>query len=100
MKNFIFCALKIEACTRGQWYNEQWHLCRKGVITASKAHKIIKKKWKQVRKGGGGVVNIWSLKEKISGMTFFNPNILALKNGRDIEIELANTFAEYIKNCY
>ena len=34
---------------------------------------------KTVRKGGGGVVNIWSLKEKISGMAFVNPNIPALK---------------------
>ena len=52
----------------------------------------------KVRKGGGGVVNIWSLKEKKSGMTFVNPNIPALKYGRDIEIEAVNAFAEYIKN--
>ena len=29
------------------------------VITASKAHEVITK-MKKVRKGGGGVVNIWS----------------------------------------
>ena len=37
---------------------------------------------KKVRKRGGGVVNIWSLKEKISEMTFVNPNTPALKYGR------------------
>ena len=45
---------------------------------------------KKVRKGGRGVVNIWSLKEKISGMTFVNPNIPALKYRRDMEIEAVN----------
>ena len=53
---------------------------------------------KKVRKGGGGLVNIWSFKEKISGMTFFNPKKRALKYERDMEIEEVNTFAEYIKN--
>ena len=33
----------------------------------------------KVTKGGGGVVNIWLLKEKNSGMTFVNPNIQVLK---------------------
>ena len=54
---------KTEICTKGQCCNEKWYLCRKGVITASKAHEVITK-MKTVRKGGGGVVNIWSLKEK------------------------------------
>ena len=53
---------------------------------------------KKVRKGGGGVVNIWSLKEKISEMTFVNPNTPALKYGRYMEIEEVNTFVDYIKN--
>ena len=66
------------------------------VITASKAHEVITK-MKKVRKGGGGVVNIWSLKEKISGMTFVIPNIPSLKYRRDMEIEAVNTFGEYIK---
>ena len=55
---------------------------------------------KKIRKRGGGVVNIWSLKEKLSGMTFVNPNIPALKYGRDMEIEAVNTFAEYIANYH
>ena len=29
---------QIEVCTTGQCCNKQWHLCRKGIITASKAH--------------------------------------------------------------
>ena len=87
---------QIELCTRGQCCNEQWHLCRKGVITASKAHRVITR-MRKVRKGHGGVVNIWSLKEKISGVTFVNPIIPALKYGRYMEIEAVNTFAEYIK---
>ena len=58
---------QIGLCIRGQCCNELWYLCRKGVITASKAHEVITKMTK-FRKGGGGVVNIWSLKEKVFGM--------------------------------
>ena len=53
---------------------------------------------KKVGKGGGGVVNICSLREEISGMTFVNPKIPALQYGRAMEIEAVNIFAEYIKN--
>ena len=52
----------------------------------------------KVRKRGRDVVNIWSLKENISGMTFVNPNIPALKYGRDMGFESGNTLAEYIRN--
>ena len=69
-----------EAYTRGQCYNEQWYLCRKGVITASKAHEIITKISK-VSKGGRGVVKHLVMERKVSGMTFVNPNIPALKYG-------------------
>ena len=48
---------QIEVCTTGQCCNEHWYLCRKGVITASKAHEIIKK-MKKFRKRDGGAVNI------------------------------------------
>ena len=54
-------------------------------------------KMEKVRKGDQGIVNIWSLK-KNSGMTFVNPNILALKYGRGMEIDAVNTFSEYVKN--
>ena len=90
---------QIEVCSRGQSCIEQWYLCRKGVVIASKASGIITK-MKKVRKGGGGVLNIWSLKEKNSGMTFVNPNIPALKYARDMEIEAVNTFAECITNYH
>ena len=90
---------QIEVCTRGQCSNEQWYLCRKGVITASKTHEVITK-MKKVRKGGWGAVNIWSLKEKIAGMTFVNPNISVLKYGGDMEIEAVSSFAEYITNYH
>ena len=45
-----------EVCTKGQCYNEQCYLHTKGVRTASKSHEVITLK-KNVRKGGGGVVN-------------------------------------------
>ena len=83
LENFDILSIEkirqIELCTRSQCCNEQWYLCEKDVKIASKAHEVITK-MKKVRKGGGagrGVVNIWSLKEKISGMTFVNPNIPA-----------------------
>ena len=56
---------------------------------------------RKVRRGGGSVVNIWSLKEKNSGMTFVNTNSLALKYGRDMETTATvNTFVEYIKTYH
>ena len=51
----------------------------------------------EVEKGGGGIVNMWSLNQKISGLGFVKPNIPALKYCRDMEIEAANTFIEFIK---
>ena len=80
--------------------SNEWYLCQEGVITASKAHEVITK-MKKVRKGGGGVVNIWSLKENISGMAFVNLNIPALKYGKGMETEAVNTLAaEYITNYH
>ena len=46
---------QIELCTRGQCCNEQSYLCRRGIITASKAHEVITK-MKKIRKGGRGVI--------------------------------------------
>ena len=56
----------------GQCCNEQWYLCRKGFIKDVKAKEVITK-MKKVRKGGGGVLNTWSLKEKKSGIISVNP---------------------------
>ena len=90
---------QIEVCNRGHCCNEQWYLCRKCIITASKAHEVITK-MKQIRKGGGSVGNIWSFKETISGNNFFNPNIPALRYEKDVEIEPVYIFAEYITNYH
>ena len=86
----------IEKLTMGQSENEHWFEYRKCLITASKAHEVVTKMTK-VEKGGGGTVNMWSLNQKISGLVFVKPNIPALKYGRDMEIEAANTFIEFIK---
>ena len=55
---------------------------------------------KKFRKRDGGAVNIQSLKEKISGMTFVNQKIPALKDGRDMEIQEIYEFGEYIENYH
>ena len=41
--------IQTELFTRGQCCNDQWYFCRKGVITASKAHEVITK-MKKVKK--------------------------------------------------
>ena len=42
-------------------------------------------KMKKVVSGGGGVVNSWSSFQKVSGFTYKNPNIAALKHGQKTE---------------
>ena len=74
---------KVEAQIRGQNQSQQWCACRKGVITASKVFT----KMKNVIKGTGGYVNRWAQNQKISGLTFVNPNIPSPKYGRDMEPE-------------
>ena len=51
----------------------------------------------KVEKSGGGTGNMWSLNQKISTLFFVKLNIPALKYGRDMEIEAANSFVEFIK---
>ena len=75
--------------------NEHWFEYRKYLITASKAHEAVTKMTK-VEKGGRGTVNMCPLNQKIPGLVFVGPNIPALKYGRDMEIEAANTFIEFI----
>ena len=86
----------IEKLTIGQSENEHRFEYRKCLITESKAHEIATKMTK-VEKGGGGIVNIWFLNQKISGLVFVKPNTPALKYGRDTELEAAKTFIEFIK---
>ena len=51
----------------------------------------------KVEKSGGGTGNMWSLNQKISTLFFVKLNIPALKYGRDMEIQAANSFVEFIK---
>ena len=73
-------------------HSSEYHKC---LITTSKHHEVVIKMTK-VGKGSGGTVNMWFLNQKISGLVFVKPNIPALKYGRDMEIEAANTFNEFI----
>ena len=54
----------------------------------------------KVIKGTGGYVNLWALNQKISGLTFVNPNIPSLKYGRDMEPEAINTFTDVMKKTH
>ena len=85
----------IEKLGMGQIENEHSSEYRKCLITTSKHHEVVIKMTK-VGKGSGGTVNMWFLNQKISGLVFVKPNIPALKYGRDMEIEVANTFNEFI----
>ena len=82
---------EIKKLTRGQNNNEQWFAFRKGVVTGSKAHEV-KTKMTKFTESDGSSTNLWSLFKKVSGMTFVNPNIPALKYGREMEINAANKF--------
>ena len=81
---------EIEKLTRGQNNNEQWFAFRKGVITGSRTHEV-KTKMTKFTEGDGSSTNLWSL-FKVSGRTFVNPNIPALKYGREMEINAVNEF--------
>ena len=100
----FFTKEEIEAIQKlkmDQSENEHWFEYRKCSITASTAHEVATKMSK-VEKGGGGTINMWSLKQKISGLVFVKANIPALKYGRDMGIDVANAFIEFIKrkhNC-
>ena len=93
-----FCSgviAKIEIATRGQSDNSLWFSFRKGIITASKSHEVMTK-MKKVVSGGEGVVNLWSSFQKVSGFTYKNRNIPALKYGREMEGHAAEKFKEVL----
>ena len=90
---------KIENVTRGQSCYKHWFSLRNGVITASKGHDVMTK-MKKVQKLTGGYINMYALNEKVSGRTFINPDIPALKYGREIEPEAANVFKEYFMESH
>lgn len=91
--------LQIEKITQGQSANENWFNFRKGVITATKSHEV-STKINSIMRGGCGYVNMWSLNQKISGFTFVNPNIPALKYGRTMEVDAVNTFCDVMQKCH
>lgn len=86
---------KIEEITCGQSENQAWYLFRKDIVTASKAHEVLTK-MKKFKKGNLNV-NLWSLFQKVSGSVFINPNIPALKYGREMEPVALAAFKEEIK---
>ena len=88
----------IEILTRGQSSSGSWYLHRKNVITASKGHGVLSKMDKIAK--GNENVNLWSLNQKIAGLTFVNPNVPALKYGRTMEEEAVNTFANIMKKTH
>ena len=51
----------------------------------------------KILKPTGGCVDMWSLYQNISGLSFINSDLLALKYGRTIEMEAANEFFELMK---
>ena len=59
---------EIEKSTRRQNNNTLWFEFRKGVITASKCHDILTKMMK-VLKGGGRCIDMYSVNQKVSGLT-------------------------------
>lgn len=87
--------LKIEQVTLDQSTNQLWYEQRKSVITASKVHEV-KTKMTKVN-NGSSTVNMWSLIQKISRLTFTNPNIASLKYRRDMESVAAIKLAEILK---
>ena len=82
--------------TKGQSDNTAWFQFRKGTITASKLHEI-KTKMEKFVKGGSGYVNMSSLCQKLSSLISINPDIPALKYGRDMEQHASNAFFEIFK---
>ena len=89
----------IEIATQGQNENNSWFIYRKGVITASKAHDVLAKV-RKYEKRAGGTIDMWSLNQKISGLTFVNPDIPALKYGRNMEHNAVNSFLEIFKKTH
>ena len=87
---------KIEKLIMCKSENKHWFEYRKYLITASKAHEAVANMTK-IKKVGGGTINMLSLNQRIWGLVFVKPNISALKYGREMEIEAANTFIEFIK---
>ena len=51
----------------------------------------------KILKPTSGCVDVWSLCQNKSGLSFTNPDLHALKHGRTMEMEAANEFFELMK---
>ena len=69
---------------------------RKGVITVLKAHSVFTK-MNKLLKPTGGCVDMWSLCQNISGLSFTNFDLPALKYGRIMKMEATNEFFELME---
>ena len=87
---------KIEVLTRGQNLNEKWFLFRKRVITASKCHDVLTK-MRKIEKHLNSYFDMSSLNFRVSGLTYTNPDIPALKYDRTMEVNAVNDFYEIMK---
>ena len=87
---------KIQLVTRGQSNNKLWYKDKKGVITASKTHSVLTK-MNKLWKPTGPCVDMRSLCQNISGISFTNLDLPVLKYGRTMEMEAANQIFELIK---
>ena len=87
---------KIQLVTRGQSNNKLWYKDKKGVITASKTHSVLTK-MNKLWKPTGRCVDMRSLCQNISRISFTNLDLPVLKYGRTMEMEVANQIFELIK---
>ena len=78
----------MELRTRGQNTNKLWSNYRKGAITASKTHSVLTK-LNKILKSTGVCVDMWSLSQNISELSFTNPVLPALKYGQTMKMEAA-----------
>ena len=85
----------IELATRGQSENVSWYTFRKWVVTASKGHGV---KTRMRKFQSGGIANMFTLNQSVSGFSYVNPDLPALKYGRAMEPEAANCFLEVMKS--
>ena len=66
-------------------------------LLASKAHSVLTK-MKKILKSTGGSFNMWSWYQNISGLSFTNPELPALKYGQIMEMKAINEFFDLMKN--
>lgn len=85
----------ISAVTVGQWTNQLWHDMRKDRITSSKFHAIVTKVNTLLTKE---TTNCEYLVSNVLGYCTPNPNIRAMKHGRETEPEAKEIYKRVIKS--